>query len=76
MKSEPLKLTYRVELQSGKKLTLPASLVENFGSGDGLITIEQVSPKTSSGNLRSHDAFLNSLTLLMTTDCGLMTNQF
>jgi hypothetical protein len=41
-------------------LTLPASLVENVGSGDGLITIEQVSPKTSSGNLRSHDAFLNS----------------
>ncbi|PSO68019.1 MAG: hypothetical protein BRC51_05130 [Cyanobacteria bacterium SW_12_48_29] len=60
MKSEPLKLTYRIELQSGKKLTLPASLVENVGSGDWLITIEQVSPKTSSGNLRSHDAFLNS----------------
>lgn len=58
MKSELVKLTYKVKIEPGEKLTLPASLIESVGSGDWIITVEQFTPVSES--IRNHQAFLNS----------------
>ena len=60
MKGEAIKLTYKVELLPGEKLTLPASLIESVGEGNWMITIEQLTTTTASESTRNHDAFLNS----------------
>ena len=58
MKSELIELTYKIKLQPGEKLTLSASLLENLGEGDWLITIKQLT--TASESIRNHQAFLNN----------------
>jgi hypothetical protein len=54
--NEALKqMTYEVELKPGEKLTLPAGLVANVGTGRWVITVEPAPATTT----RGHGAFLN-----------------
>ncbi len=57
MHSKLMNLTYEIELQTGEKLILPESLVQNIGAGRWLITIEPLIEAKEVSN-RSHDAFL------------------
>ncbi len=61
MKSDPINLTYEIELAPGEKLTLPESLVSSVGTGRWIVTVRPLSTPTVS--IRSHDAFLNSYVL-------------
>jgi hypothetical protein len=59
MKSQPVNLTYEVELQPGERLTLPPELTTLIGSGRWLITI-QPAPSSPQPSIRDHTAFLDS----------------
>jgi len=59
MKSQPVKLTYEINLQPGEPLTLPPELTASIGTGRWLITIQPVSPPVPLLT-RNHGAFLNS----------------
>jgi hypothetical protein len=61
MRSQPVNLTYEIELQHGETLTLPPELTASVGAGRWLLTI-QPAPAPSSLRLstRNHSAFLNS----------------
>ena len=57
MNSKLMNLTYEIELQTGEKLILPESLVQNIGPGRWLVTIKPlIEAKTEF--TRGHDAFL------------------
>jgi hypothetical protein len=58
MKSDPINLTYEIELAPGEKLTLPESLVSSIGTGRWIVTVRPLSLATEF--IRSHAAFLNS----------------
>jgi hypothetical protein len=55
MKSQPVDLTYEVELGPGEKLSLPRPLVDSVGPGRWIITVQPL----PSGS-RDHSAFLSS----------------
>jgi len=57
MKSELVKLTYKIKLNADEELTLPASLIKNIGAGEWIITIEQLPTQKK---IRNHDAFKKS----------------
>lgn len=57
MKSQPVKLTYRIQLNEDESFTLPESVVNSISAGDWLVTIEQIESDTNS--IRDHQAFLN-----------------
>jgi len=57
MKSQPINLTYEIELQPGEVLTLPPELTASIGAGCWVVTIQ---PASKSLPTRSHSAFLNS----------------
>jgi hypothetical protein len=59
MKSDPINLTYEIELEPGEKLTLPESLVSSVGTGRWIVTVRPL-PTAASAPIRSHDAFHNS----------------
>jgi D-lyxose ketol-isomerase len=63
MKSQPVNLTYEIELQPGEHLTLPPEVTELIGAGRWLITIQPASVSSSSQSIRNHTAFLNSYIL-------------
>jgi hypothetical protein len=69
MKSDPINLTYEIELAPGEKLTLPESLVSSVGTGRWIVTVRPL--PTSTAPIRSHDAFLNSY---VSEDEGLYDN--
>ncbi len=56
MTSQPVNLTYEVNLQPGEPFQLPPELTANIGAGRWLVTIQSV----SSTPQRNHDAFLRS----------------
>ena len=58
MKSDPINLTYEIELEPGEKLTLPESLVSSVGTGRWIVTVRPF--PTATAPIRSHDAFHNS----------------
>ena len=61
MKSQPIKLTYEIELQAGEALVLPPELTASVGAGCWLITIQPISAPTLASLLtRNHAAFLRS----------------
>lgn len=61
MTSQPVNLTYEIELQPGELFALPSELTANIGAGRWLITIQPVStPSSPPLPTRSHSAFLNS----------------
>jgi D-lyxose ketol-isomerase len=62
MKSQPINLTYEIELQPGEALTLPPELTASIGAGRWLITIQPSSNSALSNTqpTRTHDAFLRS----------------
>ena len=52
------RLTYKVELGSGEKLTLPAAIIDSVGEGCWAITVQ---PAVSADEpTRDHSAFLDS----------------
>jgi hypothetical protein len=58
MKSQPVNLTYEIELLPGETFQLPPGITDSLGAGRWLITIQPLSvpiPAT-----RNHDAFLSS----------------
>jgi hypothetical protein len=57
MHSQPLELTYEVELAPGEKLTLPPVLVDSVGPGRWIITVQSLPPGAP---VRGHTAFLRS----------------
>ncbi len=59
MPSQPVKLTYEIDLQPGESLTLPPELNTSLGAGRWLITIQPISTPSSLPTL-DHSAFLNS----------------
>jgi hypothetical protein len=59
MKSQPINITYEIDLQPGELLNLPPELTARIGAGRWLITIQPVlSPQYEP--TRNHNAFLNS----------------
>ena len=61
MKSQPLSLTYEIELQPGETLTLPPEIATSIGAGSWIITIQPASgPASETMPTRSHNAFLRS----------------
>lgn len=60
MRSQPVKLTYEIDLQPGELLALPPELTASIGAGRWLVTIQPVSPPPVAPPTRNHDAFLNS----------------
>ena len=61
MRSQPIKLTYEIELQAGEPLTLPPELTASVGAGCWLVTIQPTSaPTFASLSTRNHAAFLSS----------------
>lgn len=60
MKSQPIKLTYEIELQAGEALVLPPELIASVGAGCWLITIQPISTSVASLPTRNHAAFLGS----------------
>ncbi|MCY7393151.1 MAG: hypothetical protein LH647_17160 [Leptolyngbyaceae cyanobacterium CAN_BIN12] len=60
MRSQPVKLTYEIDLQPGELLNLPPELTASIGAGRWLVTIQPVSSPPASLPTRNHDAFLNS----------------
>ncbi len=59
MRSQPVHLTYEIDLNPGETLTLPPELTASIGAGRWLITI-QPAPSLAPSSVRSHSAFLNS----------------
>lgn len=59
MKNQPVKLTYRIQINEDKSFTLPESVLNSIGAGDWLVTIEQIDSDTNSNPIRDHQAFLN-----------------
>lgn len=59
MKSQPIKLTYRIQINEDESFTLPKSLLNIIGAGDWLVTIEKINPDTNSNPIQEHQAFLN-----------------
>lgn len=55
-KTQVVHITYEIKLLSREKLTLPPSLVESIGAGNGIITIE--AKLTVSSIVRRQNAFL------------------
>lgn len=64
MKSQLLKLTYRIQLEEDESFTIPESLLNSIGAGDWLVTIEQIKSDTNSNAIRDHQAFLNGYDLM------------
>jgi hypothetical protein len=62
MKSQPVNLTYEIDLQPGELLTLPSELTAIIGAGRWLVTIQPVSLSPTPPPIRNHTAFLNSYT--------------
>ena len=60
MRSQPVKLTYEIDLQAGELLALPSELTASIGAGRWLVTIQLLSPPQVPQLTRNHDAFLNS----------------
>lgn len=66
MKSQPVTLTYEIELQPGELLILPPELTTMIGAGRWLVTIQPApnaaspQPMLSAQPTRNHTAFLNS----------------
>jgi D-lyxose ketol-isomerase len=60
MRSQPVKLTYEIDLQPGELLALPPELTASIGAGRWQVTIQPVSPSPVPPSTRNHDAFLNS----------------
>ena len=60
MRSQPVKLTYEIELQPGEALVLPPELTASVGAGRWLITVQPISTPSFALPTRSHDAFLRS----------------
>jgi D-lyxose ketol-isomerase len=60
MRSQPVKLTYEIDLQPGEQLNLPPELTASIGAGRWLVTIQSVLSPTGSLPTRNHNAFLNS----------------
>lgn len=59
MQSQPVNLSYEIELEPGETLALPPELTTSVGAGRWLITI-QPARAPSSSPMRDHSAFLNS----------------
>lgn len=59
MKSQPVKLTYRIQVNEDESFSLPESVLNSIGSGDWLVTFEQIDSDTNSNPIRDHTAFLN-----------------
>jgi hypothetical protein len=57
MRSQPVNLTYEIDLQPGEMLNLPPELTASIGAGRWLVTIQ---PVPSLPVTRNHHAFLNS----------------
>jgi len=60
MRSQPVKLTYEIDLQPGERLNLPPELTASIGAGRWLVTIQPVLSSIASLPTRNHNAFLNS----------------
>lgn len=60
MKSQPIKLTYEIDLQPGERLVLPPELTASIGAGRWLVTIQPVSSSLTPLPTRNHNAFLKS----------------
>ena len=60
MRSQPVNLTYEIDLQPGEVLNLPPELIAKIGAGRWLVTIQPVSSPSGSLLIRNHNAFLNS----------------
>lgn len=62
MKSQPLRLTYEIEIQPGETLTFPPEVTASIGAGSWVITIQPASsaPISETMPTRSHSAFLRS----------------
>ncbi|PSF36044.1 hypothetical protein C7H19_14985 [Aphanothece hegewaldii CCALA 016] len=48
-----------IQLNENESFTLPESVLNLVGSGDWLVTIEQIESDTNSSSIRDHQAFLN-----------------
>ncbi len=59
MQSQPVNLSYEIELEPGETLALPPELTTSVGAGRWLITIQPARDQ-SSLSMRDHSAFLNS----------------
>ena len=58
MQAQLERLTYKIELGHGEKLTLPSALIESVGEGCWTITVQ---PAVSAAEpTRDHSAFLDS----------------
>ena len=58
MQAQLERLTYKIELGHGEKLSLPAALIDSVGEGCWTITIQ--SAENAAEPTRNHTAFLNS----------------
>jgi hypothetical protein len=59
MQSQPVNLSYEIELEPGETLALPPELATSVGAGRWLVTIQPI-PNPSSLSMRDRSAFLNS----------------
>ncbi len=60
MKSQPVQLSYEIDLEPGEQITLPPELIASIGAGRWLVTIQPIAPDQSAVSVRNHDAFLRS----------------
>ena len=58
MKARMARITYKVELQPGEKLSLPEALIESVGAGRWTITVQPADDTHEA--IRDHSAFLSS----------------
>ena len=58
MQAQLERLTYKIELGHGEKLSLPTSLIDSVGAGCWTITIQ--SAESAAEPTRDHSAFLES----------------
>ncbi len=58
MKAQMARITYKVELQPGEKLSLPEAMIESVGPGCWTITVQAAEDADEA--IRGHSAFLRS----------------
>jgi hypothetical protein len=60
MQTNPVPLSFEVELAPGERLILPPAVIERIGAGHWLVTISPVGTRELPEVVRDHSAFLSS----------------